>query len=303
MMRIKFQDYQGNPIISPDEKHNIKGRFNPAVVVVNGIFYLFYRQVMTSDKLRGRIYLVKSPDGMNLTGQPQLVIYPEYDYERYGCEDPRIVKIEDKFCLTYVGNSGKYKTSNVCLATSTDLMHWEKQGPLLQVGEQGWDSGQIKAGVIVPKKVKGKYIMYFMGEERPWEGGKIGIACSDDLIHWEKQDEPVLLPRRGFLDSKAIEPGTNPIVTDNGILMIYNGWTDNTAYKPFAVLFSKEEPAKVIDRTDEPVLTPIKDWGKVFGCTGHIVAEGLVEHDGYWWLYYGAADRATCLARRKVMMR
>ena len=103
-----------------------------------------------------------------------------------------------------------------------------------------------------------------------------------------------------FLDSKAIEPGTNPILTDDGIFMIYNGWTDVTSYKPFAGLFSRENPSKVLERGDETVLTPIKNWGKVFGCDDHIVAEGLVEHKGYWWLYYGAADRAICLAKYKV---
>jgi len=296
---LKFDDYPGNPVIPPDESSGVKGRYNPAVIVVDGVFYLFYRQVMTSDKITGRIYLTKSRDGVNFTGEPELVIYPEYDYEIYGCEDPRIVKVGNLFCLTYVGNSARYRTGNICLATSSDLIHWEKHGSILQVGRD-WDSGQVKAGVIVPEKIKGKYVMYFMGEERPWEGGKIGIAYSDDLINWEKEDEPVLLPRKECFDSKAIEPGTNPILTEEGILMIYNGWGEDTSYKPFAVLFSKEDPSKVLERGDEPVLTPRKDWGKVFGCDGHIVAEGLIEHGGYWWLYYGAADRAICLARCKV---
>jgi len=300
-MTIKFEDYPGNPILSPDEKSGIKGVFNPAVIVVDGFFYLFYRQVMASDKLTGRIYLIKSKNGIDFVDKPRLVIYPEYDYERYGCEDPRIVKIGHIFCLTYVGNSGKYRTGNVCLATSFDLMHWEKQGSVLQVGEEGWDSGQIKAGVIVPERIKGKYVMYFMGEERPWEGGSMGIAYSDDLVNWQKGNEPVLLPRKGYLDNKAIEPGTNPILTEKGIFMVYNGWGEDTIYKPFTILFSRENPSKVLERGDEPVLVPARDWGRTFGCNGHIVAEGLVEHNGYWWLYYGAADRATCLTRYRVI--
>jgi len=296
---LKFKDYTKNPIISPESGSEIKGIFNPAVIVRDGIFYLFYRAV-SSDELTGRIYLVRSTDGINFTEQPELIIYPEYNYEKYGCEDPRIIKVEDLFCLTYVGNSGKYGVGNICLAISRDLVYWDKQGSILQPGKS-WDKGQVKAGVIVPEKIRGKYVMYFMGEEKPWEGGSIGIAYSDDLINWSEEDNPALLPRKGYFDSKAIEPGTNPVVEDEGVFMIYNGWGEDCIYKPCSVLFSREDPTRVLKREDKPILKPVKDWGKFFNCNGHIVAEGLVKYEEYWWLYYGAADRAICLARSEVI--
>lgn len=109
------------------------------------------------------------------------------------------------------------------------------------------------------------------------------------------------MPRKGYFDSKAIEPGTNPVMENEGIFMIYNGWGENCIYKPCSVLFSREHPARVLKRQSKPILKPVKDWGKFFGCNGHIVAEGLVKHEGYWWLYYGVADRAVCLARSEVI--
>jgi len=296
---LKFEDYKGNPIISAKEKSKIKGAFNPAVIIVNGTFYLFYR-VVTSHRLTGKIYLSRSKDGINFVGEPELVIYPEHDYEIYGCEDPRIVRIDDLFCLTYVGNAGKYGRGAICLATSKDLVHWKKQGSIIQP-QKKWDSGQLKAGVIVPGKIKGKYVMYFMGEEKPWQGGSIGVAYSNDLIGWQEEDAPVLLPRKGYFDSQSIEPGTNPVLEEEGIIMIYNGWGRDCIYKPCAVLFSRDDPSKVLERGDEPIIEPVKDWGRFFDADGHIIAEGLAKYQRYWWLYYGAADRAVCLATCKAV--
>jgi len=294
---LKFKDYQKNPIILPKKDSEAKGAYNPAVIIEDEIFYLFYRSVGLNG-LTGRIYLAKSSNGVNFTKSLKPVIYPYYNYEKYGCEDPRIVKINDTFYLTYVGNSGKYCVGNICLATSRDLLHWEKRGTILKPREK-WDKGQVKAGVIVPEKINGKYVMYFSGEEKPWKPS-IGIAFSVDLINWEEEKKPVLLPREGYFDSKAIEPGTNPVVIEKGIFMIYNGWAEDNIYKPTGVLFSKDNPSKVIERGDKPILKPLRNWGNVFNCKNHIVAEGLVKYNNYWWLYYGAADKVVCLARCKV---
>lgn len=46
-------------------------------------------------------------------------------------------------------------------------MHWQKHGPILQPA-YAWDSRQVKAGAVLPEKVRGKYVMYFMGEAKPW---------------------------------------------------------------------------------------------------------------------------------------
>ncbi len=156
--------------------------------------------------------------------------------------------------------------------------------------------GQLKAGVIVPEEIGGKYIMYFMGEAKPWVSA-IGIAYSHDLYHWQElQDQPVLLPRDGFFDSRGIEPGPNPVIVDEGILLIYNGWEEDCIYKTGGVLFSKENPTKALKRTDVPWLNLSRDYGRRYGTGNHCVAEGLVRHNNQWLLYYGAADRLVCMA-------
>lgn len=291
-----FVDYEINPILLPGHSFASQRIFNPTVVVEWNTFYMLYRGE-TGDGISGRIGLAISSDGINFTCRPDPVMVPEHEYEKNGCEDPRITKLSNTYYLTYGGSVDWYEVCSLCLATSKDLYHWEKHGPALQVEPGRWDSGQIKAGAICPKKINGRYVMYITGEEKRWEPS-IGIAYSDDLLHWQEwEHNPILLPREGFFDSKGIEVGATPVITKEGFLLIYNGWGKDDLYKPGAVLFSKGNPSKVLERSEEPILIPSKDWGKELGGVNQLVAEGLVKHNGYWWLYYGAAEIAICLAR------
>jgi len=288
-----FKDYEGNPILEPSGAgFDAERVYNPAVIVVDGVFWMFYR-AEAGDGCTGRIGLAKSQDGLHFTRHHEPIIVPEHDYEAGGCEDPRIIRIGDLFYLTYVGNG--LGIGHICLATSRDMVHWEKHGPILQPAHV-WDRRQVKAGAILPQKVGGRCIMYFMGEAEPWKTA-IGIACSDDLLHWhEPLAEPVLLPRPGHFDSKGVEPGPPPVMLDEGILLVYGGWGDDQAYKPGWALFSREQPDRVLTRSEEPILESAVNWGERFGVTNHVVAESLLWHEGRWWLYYGAADRVVCLA-------
>jgi predicted GH43/DUF377 family glycosyl hydrolase len=290
-----FIDYLNNPILSPGKGFTSKGIYNPTVIKEGEIFFMLFR-AEAEDGITGRIGLAHSNDGIRFTLHPEPVIVPSADFDRFGCEDPRVVKFKDTYFLTYVGNSGRYNVGNICLATSKNLLNWEKHGSILTPKQGSWDSGQIKAGAILPEKIDGKYIMYFMGEEKPWVTS-IGIAYSKDLFNWyELVDEPVVLPRKGYFDSQGVEPGPNPILLEEGILLIYNGWGKDSVYKPGGVLFSRDEPTKVIKRTDNPLLVSLRDYGKEIGKANHIVSEGLVIDGDRWLLYYGAADRFICLS-------
>ena len=290
-----FEDYAGNPILTPSKGFQSRGVYNPTVIKEESSFWMLYR-AETKDGLTGSIGIAQSTDGFYFTPHPEPVLIPDKDFDRGGCEDPRVAKVGDTYFLFYVGNSRKYHVSNICLATSKDLIQWKKHGAVLEAREGTWDSGQLKAGVIVPEKIDGKYVMYFMGEVKPWVSA-IGIAYSDDLYHWEEPlHQPILLPRDGFFDSQGIEPGPNPIITDEGILLIYNGWGEDCIYKPGGVLFSKEKPTKVLKRTDEALLNLSQDYGHKYRTGNHCVTEGLIKHNNQWLLYYGAADRLVCMA-------
>ncbi|MBW2057487.1 MAG: glycosidase [Deltaproteobacteria bacterium] len=290
-----FADYEENPILKPSDGFQSRGLYNPAVILEGESFYMLYR-AETDDGLTGRIGLAVSRDGFRFTCRAEPIVEPGDDFDRGGCEDPRIVKLDELYCLTYVGNSGRYHVSNICVATSRDLLHWTKHGPVLSPREGSWDTGQIKAGAVVPERIGGRYVMYFMGEERPW-AASIGIAYSEDLFHWyEPLERPVLSPRKGRFDCLGVEPGPAPVILPEGILLVYNGWGGDCLYRTGGALFSRDDPATVLQRSDEPLLSPARDYGEEFGTANHCVAEGLVRKGDKWLLYYGAADRVTCVA-------
>jgi predicted GH43/DUF377 family glycosyl hydrolase len=137
--------------------------------------------------------------------------------------------------------------------------------------------------------------MYF-GDTSIW------LAESDDLIHWTPKPDPVLQPSASpdAFDSALIEPGPQPILTDEGILLMYNAarWVTDESdpaygklrYAAGQVLFDRNDPARVLRRTELPFLIP----GTQDECVGqvdHVVfVEGLVEFRGAYYLYYGMAD-------------
>ena len=54
------------------------------------------------------------------------VLFPEYNYEKKGIEDPRITLLEGTYYLFYTVYDGK--NALIAYATSKDLVHFTKQG-------------------------------------------------------------------------------------------------------------------------------------------------------------------------------
>ena len=297
-----FSDYQDNPILVPGLDPNSfdsRAAFNPTVIKEEDTFYMFYRGENVegcSRGMSGAIGLATGKDSLHFIKHREPVIVPDQDYDKYGCDDPRIVRIQDTYYLTYVGNDGVYGKSTIRLATSEDLYHWEKHGTILNPQAE-WAKGQVKAGVIIAQKIGGRFIMYYLAEREPWKG-RIGIAYSDDLLHWhELGDKPVMSPREGYFDSLGVEPGPTPVVTEEGIILIYGGWKEDWVYKVGEALFSKEDPTRLLERSEVPILSSAQNWGEFFGgIPNHAVPEGLVRDGKRWLLYYGAADKACCVA-------
>jgi len=287
-----FIDYQMNPILAPTDLARSKAVFNPAVIIDRGRFNMLYRVEKQDDELTGRIMLATGADGFHFTPRPEPLLVPEHDWERFGCEDPRVVKFDDIFYLTYNGAYAwspelKY-SSQACLATSKDLIHWEKHGPMLKPQEGTWCGMGHKSAAIVPAKIGDRYVMYFEGRGIPGPGQeRIGIAYSRDRLHWQADlSGPVLAPRDGSFDSKGVEPGC-AVVTDDGILLIYNGWNWDNIFRPGWALFAREEPARLVARCSQPLLNREE---KI------IFTESLVQYEGRWLLYYGLDDLAINVA-------
>jgi beta-1,2-mannosidase len=163
----------------------------------------------------------------------------------------------------------------------------------------------LQDGRLKAAKVKGKYLMY-------WGEGKIHLARSENLIDWDPVEDETgklvtVLERRPHLfDSRFPEVGPPPILTERGILLMYNGKNaakdgDKTlaaqTYSVGEALFSAHDPSQLLNRVDQPVFKPELPWER----SGQYVAgttfvQGLVYYHDKWFLYYGCADSLVGVA-------
>ena len=292
--------------------------FNPAAIVKDGKIHVFYRaeEKLGEKEIGGhtsRIGLAISEDGKKYIQNNQPVFYPDEDSQKQyewtgGTEDPRIVETtENIYVLTYT--QWNRSIPRLAVATSSDLENWEKHGPIFEKWKEGkYHNLETKSGAIVTElknnklvaaKINGKYWMYF-GVPHIW------LASSEDLINWEPIEDyegnlaPVLSPRPGYFDSWLVEAGPPPVLTEDGIVVLYNAGNSrnigdqdlaNRMYTGGQALFDSEEPWKVLDRADEEFIKPELPFEKsgqyVDGTT---FIEGLVYFNDAWYLYYGTAD-------------
>lgn len=310
----EFRDPMTNRIINWESM----ATFNPAAIVKDGKIHVFYRaeEKLGEKEIGGhtsRIGLAISEDGEKYIQNNKPVFYPDEDDQKQyewtgGTEDPRIVETaENTYVLTYT--QWNRDIPRLAVATSSDLKNWEKHGPIFEEWKDGkYHNLETKSGAIVTQlkdnkliaaKINGKYWMYF-GVPHIW------LASSDDLISWEPVEDyegnlaPVLSPRPGYFDSWLVEAGPPPVLTEDGIVVLYNAGNSqnigdqdlaNRMYTGGQALFDSEEPWKLLDRAEEEFIKPelpFEKSGQYIDGTTFI--EGLVYFNNAWYLYYGTAD-------------
>jgi predicted GH43/DUF377 family glycosyl hydrolase len=307
----KWDRESDKPIISPQGNgFESAGTFNPTVVKHNGKFVMLYR----AQDLHGKSSLgyATSGDGVHFVRRSQPVMVAEAPYETGGgVEDPRVVRIGDSFYLTYTaynkqGGQGMHANGSIhgdaqlCLATSTDLIHWKRQGVIMPAYQGKWNVGWTKSGAIVPEKIKGKYWMYYLADGAK-QLTQMSIAYSTDLMYWtDGLDHPVLSSRPKMFDSQVVEPGPAPVLTEKGIFLIYNGADDDNVYRTGWVLFNRNDPTKVLARAELPIFEPVHDWEKIGQVPNVVFVEGLVRDGNRWLFYYGGADKYVGVASATV---
>lgn len=324
------------PILKRKIKWENKDVFNPAAVVRDGKVFMLYRAEDTIGKHAGtsRLGLAESSDGIHFARHPEPVFYPDNDEQKKyewegGCEDPRLVEDENgNYTLTYTAYDGD--KARLMIASSRDLERWTKHGHAFAKAYNGkyvdkWSkSGSIVStynndGKITATKINGKYWMY-------WGDVNIYAATSEDLINWtpllyKEGEKPeielrhnsvetpevkiIFGPRKGKFDSDLVEPGPPAMITDKGIVLIYNSRNvpsigdsalPEGTYAAAQILIDKNDPSKVIERMETYFIKPDKEY-EMSGQINHVCfVEGLVKFNNNWYLYYGTADSKIAVA-------
>jgi predicted GH43/DUF377 family glycosyl hydrolase len=276
------------PVITPHgHGWEAAGTFNPAVIMRGGKTVMLYRAQDAQGT--SRLGYAESSDGVHFTRRDEPVLSPSAEYEKNGgVEDPRLAQFGDTYYLTYTGYNKK--DAQLCLATSKDLIHWDRKGVIVPANQGNWNVKWTKSGAIVPEKIHGKYWMYFLGTSADSKD-QAGLASSTDLLHWSEATQiPVLPVRPGKFDSRVAEPGPSPIVRGNEIVLIYNGADEKLVYRTGVAVFDRDDPRKLLWRSDEPVFSPEKEWEKNGQVPNVVFVEGMVEQRERFLFYYGAGD-------------
>ncbi len=280
---------------------------NASVVKKEGTYHLLYRAISEPQQWQDAHLRVSSighcvsSDGLHFDKRTQFIL-PEYDWERYGCEDPRVVFVDGKYIIFYTAISTNPPGPDgirVGVAISKDLASIEEKHIVTPFN--------AKALSLFPEKVNGKYTVLLTADtDRP--PGKIAIAQFDKLENlWEKayweewyahvSEHTLPLLRRS---DDQVEVGLTPIKTSDGWVVVYsyiqNYYTDHKVFGIEAALLDPNNLLHIKARTNGPFMAPVT-YPEKYGTIPDIIfpSGGIVEGDTLR-MYYGASDTAVCTA-------
>lgn len=300
-----------NPILKPNKNKSWEAEavFNGCPIKKGREIYLLYRalslphyhtlaqtKLMVSD-----IGIAKSKDGIHFSNRRRF-IFSEELWERFGCEDPRITKLNNKYYIFYTALSAwppRAEGIKIGLAISRDLKTIEEKHLITPFN--------AKAMALFPEKIKGKmWTVLTINTDKP--PAKICLASFEkesDLwseSHWQKwyknfEKYSLPLQRR---PQDHIEVGAPPIKTKYGWLLLYsyirNYFSGERLFTVEAALLDIKDPLKIIGRTKAPLLTPEEYYERIGLVPNVIFPAGAILEENLIHLYYGAADTACCLA-------
>jgi len=309
------------------------GVLNPAVIRQNDSVHIFYRAVQEGG--RSSIGYCRMDGPLSVVERwDKPCIVSEFDYESQGVEDPRIVKIDDLYYLTYTAFDGI--NAQGALAVSTDLKKFEKRGIIappisyvefvyrLEKAETVskkyyrnhrfyyqqedietkrkillWD----KDVIFFPRRINGK--LCFMQRIRPG----IQIVAINDLKEltyefWKNycynfKKHIVMDPCINKHESKYVGGGCPPIETESGWLLIYHGVEETDTgliYSACAALLDLNDPTIEIARLPYALFSPEHDWELNGKVSNVVFPTGTALFGDTLYIYYGAADEQIACA-------
>ena len=300
---------------------------NPAVIREGEFIYVFYRAVRKGNY--SSIGYCKLNSGLNVIERKNKpILFPEKKYASQGLEDPRIVKIEDLYYLTY----SVYDGINVrgAYATSKDLKNFKKH----KVITPNISFAEYKNLIECCSNLSEKYLAHY----HFFEGHGLHKELSRKLYIWDKnimffpkkingnfallhrihpgiqivyfkdfrelttsfwknyllrlEDHIIMDPEMPH-ESNHIGGGCPPIETKDGWLLIYHS-VENTAkgyvYHASAALLDLRNPKIELARLPYPLISPTHVWEKKGIVNNVIFPTGTSIIEDRLLIFYGAAD-------------
>ena len=296
-----------------DNEFEINGVFNPGCYQEGDFVHMFYRAISsTMNSSIGYAKLDKNNQVVERWNQP--IINRDFDYERHGVEDARIVKIDDTFHVFYVAYDGKNAVT--AYATGSDLFNLQKKGiitPTIKYSEareimksyqRYVDQADLyiknigenvlfwaKDVFLFPEKINGKF--YMMIRVLP-DIQIISFDSFDEINNDFWRDCLKRINESTVIDcteGRHVGGGCPPIKTPYGWLIVFHSVDDDRIYHTSLALLDLNNPLKVISRLKEPLFSPTEYWEKEGVVSNVVFATGTAIWGDKLSIYYGAADK------------
>ncbi|HEY8928557.1 MAG TPA: hypothetical protein VIM55_05180 [Mucilaginibacter sp.] len=298
-----------------------EGVLNPAVLQDGHKVHLFYRAVHKQNQSCIGYCRLSGPTVIEQKNDKPF-LYPEFEYEQHGMEDPRIVKIDDRYYLSYVAFDGANALG--ALAIAKDLENFERQGIIVpKITYTNFDlltqnnpslnkkyldcnpGAKILADkdfVFFPRRVNGK--LTFLHRIKP-DIQITSVNSLNELTEAFWKDYFTNLAGHIFLEPRYdheieyIGAGCPPVETQHGWLIIYHGVRTvdkHYEYAGCAALMDLDDPRKEIARLPYPLFKPELDYELTGDVDDVCFPTGTAQFGDTLYIYYGAADELIACA-------
>lgn len=303
--------YPDNPILKPYPDHSWENYavFNGTIIKKNDKYFLLYRAMGDEIKLHGqkiRLSVIgksESDDGLHFK-ERNILFSPTSEWERFGCEDPRVTFMDGQYYIFYTALScypPNYPGIRVGVALSPDLEHISAKHLVTPFN--------AKAMAMFPKKINNKYtVILTVNTDNPptyvaiAQFEKIEMLWDMDFWNdWYKNLDNYIIPLRR-VNSDGIEVGATPLESSAGWIFIYSyikhyfGSAIKKEFRIEAVLLDINDPQKIIGRIENPLLIPQESYEKNGIISDIVFPEGSLIDNEKIRIYYGAADTNCAVA-------
>jgi predicted GH43/DUF377 family glycosyl hydrolase len=308
---VKVERLPGNPVLKPIPSHEWEGwaTFNGCVLREGSLYRMLYRAMAPPREYEGHflslstIGYAESNDGVHFHGRRQL-IRPEHEWERFGCEDPRVTRLDGKYYIFYTALSHypfRPEGIRVGLAITRDFVTIEEKRLVTPFN--------AKAMALFPERIGGR-LVGVLTANTDLPPAKIALAFFEreadlwDQERWRQWyaslDEHTLPLMRSPWDQ--VEVGAPPVAVEGGWLLVYAYIKDyrregGRVFGVEAVLLDRDDPFRIRGRTREPILVPGAYYERIGHVMNVVFPSGAVVVDDHLLLYYGAADTTVAVAR------
>ena len=296
-----------NPILIPDTASPWQSEavFNPSPIRHEGKVHLLFRATGPKKTIDGREVEISvighvEGDGTDFTGPRRELIVPEFPWERFGCEDPRVTAFEGAYYVFYTAVS-EFSADGikVAVAVTKDLGVIEEKHLVTPFN--------AKAMALFPERVNGKIAaLLTVNTDRP--PSRVCLALFDRIEdiwsaeYWDAwyahiDDHAIGIERN---ERDHVEVGSPPLKTEDGWLFfysyIYNYFSPPPTFGIQAALLDREDPHMIVGEIKRPLMVPQEEY-EIYGRVPRIVfPSGALLEGREVRVYYGATDTVCCAA-------